>query len=119
MEWVFQIKSFVECKPAKCNIQALERTRVYALKKSEFQSILNDFPDILTFVLGLYERYLLTMEDRTALLRIKPAQRRLEIYQKYNAEIACRIPLHVLASLLNIDRSELSRIRAKQAKGQN
>jgi CRP-like cAMP-binding protein len=118
-EWIFQIKSFIENKPSLCNIQALEKTTVYTLKKSDFQEILKLYPEVYPFVVGMYERYLLTLDDRTALQRIKPASRRLELYEKYNAHIARSIPLHVLASFLNIDRSELSRIRAKRARSQN
>jgi CRP/FNR family transcriptional regulator, anaerobic regulatory protein len=117
-EWIFQIKSFIECKPSFCNIQALEKTTVYALKKSEFQGIMKEYPETLSFVMSMYERYLLTLEDRTTLQRLKPASRRLELFEKYNGDIACRLPQHVLASFLNITPSELSRIRAKRAKSQ-
>ncbi len=116
-EWIFQIRSFIEEKPSQCNIQAIEKTKTYSLLKSDFKQIIGEFSEILPFVLKMYERYLLQMEERNMLQRIKPARKRLIAFENKYPNIASKVPLNILASFINITQSELSRIRVNNAKG--
>ena len=115
-EWIFQVKSFIEEKPALCNIQALEKVKVFTLHKSDFKKIMADYPEVMPFVVGIYERYLLQLDERNMLFRIKLADKRLAAFEKKYPQIAGNVKLQILASFINITDCELSRIRKKRAK---
>ena len=107
------LDSFIKQQPSLYTLECIEKTTVVVLHRSGFDKLLqnypqlqNDFNEIITERMMLYERLLLS--------RIKDnPQKRYDDLMKNNPHLFNRVPQHHLASYLGITPTSLCRIKNK------
>ena len=107
--------SFIEEKPSKYYIQALEQTEIVSFNLSALQNAYNQSQNWERFGRIMAEQsYKCTTQRVESFLFLDGEQRYLELL-KNEPQIISRIPLYHIASYLGIERESLSRLRKKVA----
>ncbi len=114
--WFNQITSFITEKPSECYLQALSHVVCYSISKTGFMEMVEKFPVLNAQMHKFQEYYLLNLEQRNMLFRIKNLSKKLEYFEKLQPELANIIPQNIIASYLNITPSQLSKIRKERIK---
>lgn len=94
-------------------IEAIENSRVLYIQKDELEKLCQRVPKIYQLINKVYEYYLLVFEMRLEMLRIVDAKQRYEYFLSIHPDISNRVPLHHIASYLNIHPTTLSRVRSQ------
>lgn len=101
-------------KPSMFTLESIEPSTIAILKKNDFESLLNEIPELKD---GFLEVVLQRLENYSNLFlsRIKdnPQKRYIELI-KDNPQILQRVPQHYIASYLGITPVSLSRIRNRK-----
>jgi CRP-like cAMP-binding protein len=110
------VSGFLDGEASMFTLESIEASTVVILKKSEFETLLNEMP-------GLKDEFLEFVMQRLAfysklfLSRIKDSPaKRYELLLKNNPEILRRVPQHYIATFLGITPVSLSRIRNRKTR---
>lgn len=110
---VCSFPSLLSQQNSEINIAAIEKCELLVFDYRDIQEMMSTSPTLREFAQFILQEHLLHSERREAeLLRLTPEERfkrLLEIHPK----IFKRVPLHYVASYLNITPETLSRYRAK------
>ncbi|MFN8355641.1 MAG: Crp/Fnr family transcriptional regulator [Spirosomataceae bacterium] len=114
-EFVTDYDSFLESKPSRYFIQALENAEIVTFNLSALQDAYNQSQNWERFGRMIAEQsYKLTTQRVESFLFLDGEQRYLELL-KHQPYIFDRIPLYHIASYLGLERESLSRLRKKIA----
>jgi CRP-like cAMP-binding protein len=114
-EFVTDYDSFLQSKPSRYFIQALEDTQIVTFNLSALQSAYNQSQNWERFGRMIAEQsYKLTTQRVESFLFLDGEQRYLDLL-KNQPQIFERIPLYHIASYLGLERESLSRLRKKVA----
>ncbi|SDD34369.1 cAMP-binding domain of CRP or a regulatory subunit of cAMP-dependent protein kinases [Algoriphagus faecimaris] len=103
--------SFIQQKPSRFYIEALDDCILASLPYTFLQSLYEQFPESNKFGRTAVEQYYIWREQRELSLLTESASERYEkLMQKYPVYLE-QVPLKYLASYLNIKPESLSRIR--------
>jgi CRP-like cAMP-binding protein len=106
-------ESFLAQKPSAQNIEALEKTQLLLLNRTDLYSLYEQNPKFERFGRLMAENAYLGLRHRnTQLLNLSPEERYLELVRE-RPKVMERIPQHYIASYLGIQASSLSRIRKR------
>jgi CRP-like cAMP-binding protein len=110
------VSGFIEGDKSIFTIESLEPSTIVIIKKSDFEFLLKEIPELK----DLYLEYIvlrLANYSRLFLSRIKDKPKvRYSLLIKDNPEILQRVPQHYIASYLGITSVSLSRIRNRKSK---
>lgn len=90
--WFNQITSFITEKPSECYLQALSQVTVYSITKNKFIELIANHPVLNLHMHQLQEAYLLKLEQRNKLFRIKNLAKKLAFFEQLQPELANQIP---------------------------
>ena len=114
-EFVTDYVSFLQSKPSRYFIQALEEAEIVTFNLSALQNAYNQSQNWERFGRMIAEQsYILTSQRVERFLFLDGEQRYLDLL-KHQPHIFDRIPLYHIASYLGLERESLSRIRKKIA----
>ncbi len=110
------VSGFLDGETSMFTLESIETSTVVILKKTEFETLLNEMPalkdEFLEFVMQRLAFY-----SKLFLSRIKDSPaKRYELLLKNNPEILRRVPQHYIATFLGITPVSLSRIRNRKTK---
>jgi CRP-like cAMP-binding protein len=112
-DFVASFHSFTTAQPAVDNIQLLEGSILWSIKKDSLTKLLNQYHDIERLVRIAYEKYYIRLEERFVNSQFKTATERYENLLQENPHILERVPLTHVATYLGISQETLSRIRSR------
>jgi CRP-like cAMP-binding protein len=106
-------ESFLAQKPSTQNIEALEKTQLLLLNRTDLYTLYEQNPKFERFGRLMAENAYLGLRHRnTQLLNLSPEERYLELIRE-RPKVMERIPQHYIASYLGIQAPSLSRIRKR------
>ncbi len=106
-------ESFFSIQPSPEFVQAIEKTELYTITKTNLDELCAKFPEMLKLThLATVESHL-RIEKRVFNLIALSAEERYILFEKENAHLLSRIPLQYVASILGMKPETLSRIRKK------
>lgn len=112
-DFVTSFHSFITQQPAVENVQLMENSTVYALRRDTMLALFNEHHDIERLARIAYEKYYIRLEERYVNAQFKTAAERYKNLMEQTPHILERVPLGYIASYLGISQETLSRIRAK------
>ncbi|RXK80808.1 Crp/Fnr family transcriptional regulator [Filimonas effusa] len=114
-DWVCDMYSRLNSRPASINIKALEDSDVFILYQSELEKLLVRFPALEKMIRILTERAFLKLLHQSLHLQIIDAKERYLKLLEENPGILQKVPLYHIANYLGIAPKSLSRIRKEIA----
>jgi CRP/FNR family transcriptional regulator len=112
-EFVVDYDSFIQQKPSRYFIQALEDAEIVVFRLDALQNAYNQSQNWERFGRIMAEQsYKLTTERVESFLFLNGEQRYLDLLQ-HHPHILDRVPLYHIASYLGLERESLSRLRKK------
>lgn len=106
------LAGFNHLEPANTGIQAACSSQLLVISRSQLDTLFEQVP----YLPGLFTQLtqsVLSQKIRTQQLYMgQPAMYRYELFLRHEADIAHRIPQHMIASYLDITPQSLSRLRA-------
>ena len=105
------ISTLVENSPSPFYTQAITQCRVAAIEYNTLVTLAQASPNIMTFLLQLFERLVLKKEKREASFLLMSARERYQIFLREFEGESHLIPLRHVAMYLGITDVSLSRIR--------
>ena len=113
---VYSVESYIHQAPSAYYLQALEPTHGYRFSRAALQDLLPANPEVAYMAYQLAENYILKMEIRNKLHRLKSLKERYNYFENTQPGLSNRIKGKVLASYLNVRPEQLSRLRKEIAK---
>ena len=107
------LTSLIEGKPAIENIQAVEKSVVLRISKTDFLNLVETVPQVNLIYRNMLEQAYITSQKRIYDLQGKPAIERLKWLMNHKPGILNRIPSRLVASYLGITSYTLSRLKAE------
>lgn len=107
------LTSLIEGKPAMENIQAVEKSIVLKISKTDFLNLVETVPQINLIYRNMLEQAYITSQKRIYDLQGKSALERLKWLMGHQPGILSRIPSRLVASYLGITAFTLSRLKAE------
>ncbi len=95
-------------------IQALEDSKVVAIRYEDLQLIYKNFPETERIGRLITEQYYIRLESRLLGLQFTTAKERYQKLEETQADLLQRVSLGQIAAYLGISQETLSRIRAGQ-----
>ncbi|MGM0124025.1 hypothetical protein IGI37_001399 [Enterococcus sp. AZ194] len=112
-QMVASFESWYQQKPSIFSIESIEDTTVTALSMTDFNQLIDQFPEINTYLTKLIsERFVSYTNYFLARIKDSPEKRYLNLVAN-EPEIIDRVPHHYIASYLGITPVSLSRIRGR------
>ena len=105
--------SFIQQKPSKYYIEALEPTVVVNLPYEVIQEAYKNYKNFEKYGRRIAESILLKKQDRIESFLFEKAEERYNRFIQRNPKILTRISISDLSSYLGIERQSLTRIRKK------
>lgn len=113
--WMGDLASFLDNKPSKLNIQALEVTEVLVLDKSNFENLLKDYPIFERFFRLIISKHMTKIQERLLKLISANVEENYLDFIHNHSDIFARVSQQHIASYLGCTPEFLSKIRAKLA----
>jgi CRP-like cAMP-binding protein len=113
--WYTDYESFLSGYPTENYVNALEETELLCLERNNLQKLYRDVPKFERFGRIMAENSYLGIRHRTKTLTNLSAEDRYLNLMRERPKILERVPLHYIASYLNIRPQSLSRIRKRLA----
>jgi CRP-like cAMP-binding protein len=111
--WYADYTSYLSGKPLDKNIQALEKTELLLLSKTDLDKLFIEIPKFEKFGRLIAENAFLGLQQYTqSLTKETPEERYINLI-KNRPKVIERIPQHYIASYLGIKAPSLSRIRKR------
>jgi len=114
--WLYSVESYITSKPAEYYLQALTKAKGYYFYKHELEALLLQNPSLALTAYKLSEVYILKLEVRNTLHRLKTLPERLTYFETTQPELAGKVPGKILANYLNVHSTQLSKERSRRAK---
>lgn len=111
--FVTELSSFLLGSPSRWNIQALEDTRLFTIRKHEYQKIETMVPQWANLEKLFITKCFTMLEDRVFSHLSMTAEERYNFFYTHHKELFNRVPLQYIASLLGMTPETFSRIRRK------
>lgn len=113
--WLGDMSSFLNNKPSKLNIQALEHTEVAIMDRQGMEALLKSHPVFERFFRIIISRHMGKIQERLLkMISANVEQNYLDFIDNY-PDIFARVSQHHIASYLGCTPEFLSKIRAKLA----
>jgi len=110
---VASAESFFGNQPSFFNLETLEPSVLYYMTKKNFETILENDPDVSKGLLQvLTQRFMYYAQLHLSFIKDTPTDRYIELL-KTQPRIVQRVPQHYIASYLGITPVSLSRIRTR------
>lgn len=107
------LTSLIEGKPAIENIQAVEKSTLLKISKTDFLDLVETIPQVNKIYRNMLEQAYITSQKRIYDFQGKSALERLKWLMSNQPGILSRIPSRLVASYLGITAYTLSRIKAE------
>lgn len=111
--FVTALASFVQQKPSREIIHAIEPTRLWAISYEDLQQLYLQIPRLERLGRKIMEHSQILLEQRVLALLSFTAEERYKLLMREYPQIVQRVPLHYIASLLGMKPETLSRVRRK------
>ena len=111
--WYADFGSYLSGKPSDQNIQALEKTELLMLSKTDLNKLYVEIPKFEKFGRLVAENAFLGIRQYTEMLTKQTPEERYLNLIKDRPKVIERIPQHYIASYLGIKAPSLSRIRKR------
>ncbi len=111
--WYTDLKSFIYETPSTQGVQALEKTTILAIKKSDLNDFYDQVPKFERFGRLMAESAFIGLRTKTDKLTLLTAEERYLDLIKKRPKVIQRVPQHYIASYLGIKPQSLSRIRKR------
>ncbi|BDS11316.1 Crp/Fnr family transcriptional regulator [Aureispira anguillae] len=109
--WLTEIESLkMEC-PSMVNIQAVEKTSVLCLSKTNLETLYRTIPKLERFFRLITENKLIAIQRRANFFMKRNSKERYEFFISRLAHFAQRVPQYMVASYLEITPEYLSELR--------
>lgn len=108
------LSSWLFSSPARWNIQALTKCKIYTIKKDNYQKLYELIPQWHELEKVFLAKCFAYLEDRIYGHLSLSAEERYNQFFDENKELFHRVPLQYIASMLGMTPETLSRIRKKQ-----
>ncbi|MFB0908513.1 MAG: Crp/Fnr family transcriptional regulator [Spirosomataceae bacterium] len=115
--WLYSVESYITAKPTEYYLQALTTAKGYYFYKHELEALLLQTPSLAYIAYKLSEVYILKLEARNTLHRLKTLPERLKYLETTQPELTGKVKGRILASYLNVKPQQLSKLRSELAKG--
>ena len=112
--WSGDLQSFINRTPAICNIQALEDTRVLAINQANWDALIGEVPEFVSYTRILFRNKMFSQQNRIVQNLSFTAEERYNYFLQEYPNVAQRIPQKHIASYLGITPEFLSMIRGKR-----
>ncbi|MDH6359146.1 Crp/Fnr family transcriptional regulator [Parabacteroides sp. PF5-9] len=106
------IQSFIEQKPTRVMVEALENTVVYGIPYEPLMELIAQDKELEFFYRRVLEMSLILSQMKTDSLRFETANERYNRLLREHPEVIRRVPLSHIASYLLMTPETLSRVRA-------
>ncbi len=111
--WISDLYSFLSEEPAIFNLQAIEKSEIILLSKSNFEKACDTIPMIERYFRILIQNAYVNSQRRVSRIYGNTAEERYLRLFESNPKIIQSVPQHYIASYLGIKPQSLSRIRKK------
>ena len=109
--WTTNMESFITASPSTSNIQALEKTTVLIISKTELEKLYKSLPKLERFFRIITEKMLIAIQRRSDVyLQMKSKDRYTDLINHFPG-FAQRVPQYMIASYLEITPEYLSELR--------
>ena len=109
--------SFITGKPSDFYLQAIKKTELLSLNRSDWQNLINTLPKFKDVWYQLTQQGLLGMMEREVELHIASNAERYERLLKRSPQLLQQIPQRYVASYLKMEPETLSRLKSLESKG--
>jgi len=111
--WISDRESYNNGYPSKCNIDALENSKIILIDKPDFLHLLMTIPKLKSFIDNLLARSYDAIQNRIIGAISFSTEEKYQNFIERLADIFNRVPLHMIASYLGVTRETLSRVRSQ------
>ncbi|MEM7367525.1 MAG: Crp/Fnr family transcriptional regulator [Bacteroidota bacterium] len=111
--FVTALASFVQQKPSRETIHAIEPTRLWTIGHQDLEQLYLLLPKLERLGRKIMEQSQILLEQRVLALLSFTAEERYRLLMREYPQILQRVPLHYIASLLGMKPETLSRVRRK------
>ncbi len=107
------LNTYLPSDTSKISIEALEECTIMVISSADLENLYEQIPGLNSVNRQLAQLASEHQEQLGIMIRMQPAQRRYEYFQRHFSNLAARLSEAHKASFLNISASELSRIIKK------
>ena len=111
--WISDRESYNNGYPSKCNIDALENSKIILIDKPDFLHLLMIIPKLKSFIDNLLARSYDAIQNRIIGAISFSTEEKYQNFIERFPGIVNRVPLHMIASYLGVTRETLSRVRSQ------
>jgi CRP-like cAMP-binding protein len=111
MQGFLCIESFIECKPSRLIVEALEDCVIYGLPKDKLEELSKRYSEMEMVYRKIMEKSLIMSQKRMESLHFETARGRYLKLLKESPSIIQRVPSMYIASYLGITPETLSRVK--------
>ncbi|NRB49013.1 MAG: Crp/Fnr family transcriptional regulator [Saprospiraceae bacterium] len=112
--WSGDLQSFINRTPAICNIQVLEDTTVLAINQANWDFLIKEVPEFVSYTRVLFRNKMFSQQNRIVQNLSYTAEERYNFFLDEYPDVAQRIPQKHIASYLGITPEFLNMIRSKR-----
>jgi CRP-like cAMP-binding protein len=112
--WITDIHGFIMEKPALMNIESIEDSTIFQLRKTDLENLYGEVPAFERFFRILMQNSYIREQLRTRQNLTEPAEKRYRNFIAKYPRFAERIPLKHIASYLGVTPQFLSVIRGRK-----
>ncbi|WP_353719980.1 Crp/Fnr family transcriptional regulator [Dyadobacter sp. 676] len=112
--WTLDVESYDRQVPSLVNIAAVERSEVLLWKKSDFDSLLRNIPELKSLSERLISRNIYSSRNRILTILSGTPEERYADFVRAFPDYLSRMPLRMVAGYLGISLKTLTRIRHAQ-----
>ena len=112
--WIVDAESYDKQTPSAFNIAAIEKSEVLLWRKSDFDNLWTDIPELKTFSQQLISRSSYNSRQRLFTSLSATPEEKYKDFDQNSPELLSRLPLHMIAAYLGISLKTLTRIRHAQ-----
>lgn len=109
--WMSDRESYTTGQPSKGFIDALEDSELLTWTKESWEELMAAIPELAALIERILERSFNASQNRIHAVISLSAEERYQQFLKSFPDIFNRVPLHMIASYLGVNRKTLSRIR--------
>ncbi|MBP7399809.1 MAG: Crp/Fnr family transcriptional regulator [Chitinophagales bacterium] len=114
--WLSDLQSYMEEKPSRLFIQALEDSVLWRMTKKNKEKVFDEIPKFERMFRIMLQRSNIAMQYRLLQTYTQTAEERYKEFIRRYPKIPQRIPQHHIASFLGMSPEFLSKIRNKKTK---
>jgi len=112
--WIVDAESYNKQIPSSFNIAAIEKSEVLLWTKTDFESLLNEIPELTSFSQELVLRSSYNSRQRLFTSLSATPEEKYKDFVQNSPDLLTRLPLHMIAAYLGISIKTLTRIRHAQ-----